>query len=58
MLAGRVKPWFALVVIDFFIRHRIINEGNEQDYVEICARLHRTLEFPVFGVSFPRGKSK
>ncbi|KAI1827778.1 thiamine pyrophosphokinase-related protein [Xylaria intraflava] len=52
MLAGRLKPWFALVVIDFFVRHGIIDEANERDFVEISVRLHRKLEFPVFGVSF------
>ncbi|KAI1749162.1 thiamine pyrophosphokinase-related protein-like protein [Xylaria castorea] len=52
ILAGRAKPWFALAAIDFFVRHGIITEGNERDYVEICMRLHRNLEFPVFGASF------
>ncbi|TRX88269.1 hypothetical protein FHL15_010836 [Xylaria flabelliformis] len=52
ILAGRAKPWFALAAIDFFVRHGIITEENERDYVEICMRLHRNLEFPVFGVSF------
>ncbi|KAI1735235.1 thiamine pyrophosphokinase-related protein-like protein [Xylaria scruposa] len=52
ILAGRAKPWFALAAIDFFVRHGIITEENERDYVEICMRLHRTLEFPVFGTSF------
>ncbi|KAI0097284.1 thiamine pyrophosphokinase-related protein-like protein [Nemania sp. FL0031] len=52
IFAGRAKPWFALAVIDFFIRHGIISEENERDFVEISMRLHRTLEFPVFGVSF------
>ncbi|KAI0964711.1 thiamine pyrophosphokinase-related protein-like protein [Xylaria arbuscula] len=52
ILAGNVKPWFALAVIDFFIRHGIIHEENERDFVEISMRLHRCLEFPVIGVSF------
>ncbi|KAI8944760.1 thiamine pyrophosphokinase-related protein-like protein [Xylaria longipes] len=52
ILAGRAKPWFALAAIDFLVRHGIITEENERDYVEICMRLHRNLEFPVFGVSF------
>ncbi|KAI0426228.1 hypothetical protein F5Y09DRAFT_319482 [Xylaria sp. FL1042] len=52
ILAGNVKPWFALAVIDFFVRHGIIHEENERDFVEISMRLHRNLEFPVFGVSF------
>ncbi|KAI3317778.1 thiamine pyrophosphokinase-related protein [Xylariaceae sp. AK1471] len=52
MLAGKVKPWFALVVIDFLLRHGLIDETNEPDFIEISIRLHRSLEFPVFGVSF------
>ncbi|KAI0402001.1 thiamine pyrophosphokinase-related protein-like protein [Xylaria palmicola] len=52
ILAGRAKPWFALAVIDFFVRHGIITEETERDFVEISMRLHRHLEFPVFGVSF------
>ncbi|RWA07661.1 hypothetical protein EKO27_g7430 [Xylaria grammica] len=52
ILAGNVKPWFALAVIDFFVRHGIIHEENERDFIEISMRLHRHLEFPVFGVSF------
>ncbi|KAI0547891.1 thiamine pyrophosphokinase-related protein-like protein [Xylaria curta] len=52
ILAGRAKPWFAFAAIDFFVRHGIITEENERDYVEICMRLRRNLEFPVFGVSF------
>ncbi|KAJ8123985.1 hypothetical protein O1611_g9468 [Lasiodiplodia mahajangana] len=52
ILAGHAKPWFALAVIDFFIRHGIISEENERDFVEVSMRLHRNLEFPVFGVSF------
>ncbi|KAI0467982.1 thiamine pyrophosphokinase-related protein-like protein [Xylaria cf. heliscus] len=52
ILAGRAKPWFALAAIAFFVRHGIITEENERDYAEICMRLHRHLEFPVFGASF------
>ncbi|KAI0805679.1 thiamine pyrophosphokinase-related protein-like protein [Xylaria sp. FL0064] len=52
ILAGNVKPWFALAVIDLFVRHGIIHEENERDFVEISMRLHRNLEFPVFGGSF------
>jgi hypothetical protein len=36
----------ALVMIDFFIRHGIITAENEQNYVEIIARLHRRLPLP------------
>ncbi|KAI1421923.1 thiamine pyrophosphokinase-related protein-like protein [Xylaria sp. FL1777] len=52
ILAGNVKPWFALAAIDFFVRHGIIHEENERDFIEISMRLHRNLQFPVFGVSF------
>ncbi|KAI0141759.1 thiamine pyrophosphokinase-related protein [Xylariaceae sp. FL1272] len=47
MLAGTLKPSFALVILDFFIRHGIMHQGNEPDFVEISSRLHRTLEFPI-----------
>lgn len=57
---AKFKPNFALVILDFFVRHGVLNEGNEQDFVEICARLHRTLEFSVGGVTFAqkRGEAK
>jgi 8-oxo-dGTP pyrophosphatase MutT (NUDIX family) len=41
------KPNCAFVMIDFLIRHGIITKENEKDYAEICARLHRRLEFPM-----------
>ncbi|KAI5813277.1 NUDIX hydrolase domain-like protein [Pyronema omphalodes] len=44
---GRFKPNCALVLIDFFVRHNIITPENEADYIEICSRLHRALEFPL-----------
>lgn len=43
---GGFKPNCALVLIDFFIRHGVITPENEPDYIEICSRLHRRLEFP------------
>ncbi|KAI1358892.1 thiamine pyrophosphokinase-related protein-like protein [Xylaria arbuscula] len=52
ILAENVKPWSALAIIDFFIRHGVIHEENEKDFVEISMRLHRNLGFPVSGVSF------
>ncbi|KAK5633649.1 hypothetical protein RRF57_009363 [Xylaria bambusicola] len=52
ILARNVKPWFALAIIDFFVRHGIIHEENEKDFIEISMRLHRNLGFPVSGVSF------
>lgn len=36
----------ASVMIDFFIRHGIITDDNEPDYLEIVTRLHRTLPVP------------
>lgn len=37
----------ALVLLDFFIRHGIITPEDDADYLEIVARLHRRLEFPL-----------
>lgn len=36
----------AAVMIDFFIRHGIITDENESDYLEIISRLHRALPVP------------
>jgi len=43
---GNFKPNCAVVIIDFFIRHGIITSENEPKYLELCTRLHRSLEFP------------
>jgi len=43
---GEFKPSSGMVVIDFLIRHGLITEENEEDYVEIVSRLHRRLPFP------------
>ncbi|KAH6967680.1 hypothetical protein BKA56DRAFT_647143 [Ilyonectria sp. MPI-CAGE-AT-0026] len=43
---GLFKPSYALVLLDFFFRHGVLDTMTEPDYVEICSRLHRTLEFP------------
>ena len=43
---GEFKPNCALVLLDFFVRHGILTQGNEKDYIEIVSRLHRRLEFP------------
>lgn len=40
-----LKPSYALVLLDFFIRHGVLDMNNEPDYVEISTRLHRFLEF-------------
>ncbi|KAH7407380.1 putative thiamine pyrophosphokinase [Cadophora sp. MPI-SDFR-AT-0126] len=46
VLDGMYKPMSAMVIIDFFIRHGILNAGNEKNYAEIVARTHRFLPFP------------
>ncbi|OTA85644.1 hypothetical protein M434DRAFT_400139 [Hypoxylon sp. CO27-5] len=43
---GRFKYNCGLILIDFFIRHKIITPENEPDYDEIMQRLHRKLPFP------------
>ncbi|KAL8647609.1 MAG: hypothetical protein Q9210_005457 [Variospora velana] len=43
---GLFKPNCALLLLDFFIRHGILNPRNERNYVEIVSRLHRKLPFP------------
>ncbi|BFZ62625.1 hypothetical protein YB2330_003726 [Saitoella coloradoensis] len=47
LATGEFKPNCALVMIDFFVRHGILTVDNEPNFIEICARLHRTLEFPL-----------
>lgn len=44
---GEFKPNCALVLLDFFVRHGILHQGNEESYSQIVARLHRLLEFPL-----------
>lgn len=46
LLREEFKTNCALVMIDFFIRHGIITDDNEPDYLEIVTRLHRTLPVP------------
>lgn len=41
--AREFKPNCALVLIDFFIRHGILNTENEREYTAIVAALHRQL---------------
>lgn len=43
---GEFKPNCALVLLDFFVRHGILTTEDE-GYLEIAARLHRRLEFPM-----------
>ncbi|KAJ4316450.1 hypothetical protein N0V94_005441 [Neodidymelliopsis sp. IMI 364377] len=46
MKRGEFKPNCSLVVLDFLVRHGILTEANEKDFIEIVSRLHRRLEFP------------
>lgn len=43
---GQFKPNCAVVLLDFFVRHGILNSENEEHLVEIVARMHRKLPFP------------
>lgn len=45
MADGEFKPNCALVLLDFFVRHGILTVENEENYIEMVARLHRRLEF-------------
>lgn len=53
MKAGNFKPNCAVVMLDFFIRHGVLTPENEPDYLEIIARIHRRLPFPVKGGGVP-----
>jgi hypothetical protein len=46
LLREEFKTNCASVMIDFFVRHGIITDDNEPDYLEIVTRLHRTLPIP------------
>lgn len=43
MLNEEFKDNCSLVMLDFFIRHGIVTEENENDFVEIVQRMHRRL---------------
>lgn len=43
---GEFKPNCAIVLVDFFVRHGILSQDNEPDFLEIVARLHRRMDFP------------
>lgn len=47
MMEWRFKPNCCLVMIDFFIRHGIITDENEPDYLELLTRLRRQLPVPL-----------
>ncbi|KAF2671995.1 thiamine pyrophosphokinase-related protein [Microthyrium microscopicum] len=44
---GSFKPNCALVLLDFLIRHGEITAESEPNFLEVVARLHRRLEFPL-----------
>ena len=46
MATREFKTNSAVVMIDFFIRHGVINESNEKHYAELLMRMHRRLPFP------------
>lgn len=46
LLREEFKTNCASVMIDFLIRHGIITDDNEPDYLEITTRLHRPLPVP------------
>lgn len=47
MMDGEFKPNCCLVMLDFFVRHGVITEESENDYLEIVTRLRRGLPVPV-----------
>ncbi|KAH8815447.1 NUDIX domain-containing protein [Xylogone sp. PMI_703] len=47
MFHDKFKPNCTLVMIDFFIRHGIITDENEPDYLELATRLRRRLPVPI-----------
>jgi 8-oxo-dGTP pyrophosphatase MutT (NUDIX family) len=46
LLREEFKTNCASVMIDFFIRHGIITDDNEPEYLDIVTRLHRSLPVP------------
>jgi 8-oxo-dGTP pyrophosphatase MutT (NUDIX family) len=47
MADGRFKPNCALLLVEFLVRHGFITAENEPNYIEIVARCHRKLRFPM-----------
>jgi len=43
---GEFTPANGCVVLDFLIRHGVIDYENDEDYIEIVSRLHRMLDSP------------
>ncbi len=52
LVAGQFKGSSALAILDFLIRHGILTELNDPEFLEITCRLHSALEFPLGGSSF------
>ncbi|KAK1539160.1 NUDIX domain-containing protein [Colletotrichum costaricense] len=46
MLGEQFKPNCVLVMLDFFIRHNIMNSENNDEYLEIVTRMRRHLPVP------------
>ncbi|KAH6667511.1 NUDIX domain-containing protein [Halenospora varia] len=53
MLREEFKPNCNLVMLDFFIRHGIMTQENQIDYVEIANRLTRRLPIPTTSIKKP-----
>lgn len=47
MMNGEFKPNCCLVMLDFFVRHGIVTDENEKDYLDIVMGLRRKLPMPV-----------
>lgn len=47
MMGGEFKPNCCLVMLDFFVRHGIITDENERDYLDIVMGLRRKLPVPM-----------
>ncbi|KAF2246947.1 hypothetical protein BU26DRAFT_521326 [Trematosphaeria pertusa] len=45
--AKRFKPSAAAVMVDFFIRHGIITDDNEPDFLRLIGHIHRPLPVPI-----------
>lgn len=46
---GEFKPNCAVVLVDFLVKHGVLTAENEEDYLEIVARLNRRLPLPMKG---------
>lgn len=45
--AGKFKYNTALVTLEFLIRHGFITAKDDDDYIELIARMHRKLDYPL-----------